>query len=190
MSAPSLRRVEGPPVSPPSMRSGSGSPSRFFELLRVLCEHEVEFVVIGGLAVNLHGYERATKDVDIVPEQSEDNLGRLWAALTELRASPKELIDFRPEEMPVDFSLRGLIDGGGNWVLETTLGRVDVMQWVKGVDRYEELRAGAIREELPEIGHPIWIAGLEDLITMKQEAGRDLDLIDITALRMAHGLEE
>lgn len=92
--------------------------------------------------------------------------------------------------MPVDFSLRGLIDGGGNWVLETTLGRVDVMQWVKGVDRYDELRAGAIREELPEIGHPIWIAGLEDLITMKQEAGRDLDLIDITALRMAHGLEE
>lgn len=190
MSAPSLPRVEGRPVSRTSMRSESESPSRFFALLRVLCEREVEFVVIGGLAVNLHGYERATKDVDVVPEQSEDNLGRLWAALTELEASPKELIDFRPEEMPVEFTPRGLIDGGGNWVLETRLGRIDVMQWVKGVDSYEELRAGAVREEMPEIGYPIWIAGLDDLITMKQEAGRDLDLIDITALRMAHGLEE
>jgi hypothetical protein len=91
--------------------------------------------------------------------------------------------------MPVSFSLEGLL-GGGNWALLTRFGRLDVMQWVAGVDSYEELRAGAVMDEPPEIGRPIWIAGRDDLITMKEEAGRPQDLIDIQALRMAEGLEE
>ena len=72
----------------------------------------------------------------------------------------------------------------------TRLGRVDVMQWVAGVDTYEELRANAASEDIPEVGGTVWFAGLDDLLTMKREAGRPQDLIDITALRMAHGLEE
>ena len=172
------------------MNAGNPYASRFFDLLRVLCEHKVDYVVIGGLAVNLHGYERATKDIDIVPEPSAANLVRLWAALSKVGAQPQEVADFRPDEMPVEFSLEGLIEGGGNWVLATTLGRIDVMQWVSGIESYDELRANAIRQDLPEVGLPIWIAGLDDLLTMKREAGRDLDLMDITALRMAHGLEE
>jgi hypothetical protein len=159
------------------------------EMLGVLREHDVEFVVIGGLAVILHGVVRATKDVDIVPEQSVENLARLWSALEALAAKPRELAEFRPEEMPMPFSLEGLIDGGGNWVLETTLGRLDVMQWVSGIDSYEELRAGAETDETPEAGS-ILFAGLDDLLAMKRAAGRDQDLMDITALRMAHGLEE
>jgi hypothetical protein len=169
---------------------GPHTPPRFFELLRVLCEHSVEFVLIGGFAVALHGYVRATKDIDIVPAGSPENLGRLWDALVELEAEPAGLTDFRPKEMPVDFSLNGLIDGGGNWALYTRLGRVDVMQWVQGVDGYDELRAGAERVDEPSIGYPIWVAGRDDLISMKEAAGRDIDRIDITALRMAHGLEE
>ena len=111
----------------------------------MLCSRNVEFVVIGGFAVILHGAERYTKDVDIVPEPSHENLSRLWEALVELEAQPAELPDFRPEEMPVEFSLAGLIEGGGNWVLHTRHGRVDVMQWVSGVESYEEL--------LPQFAH-------------------------------------
>lgn len=168
----------------------SESPLRYFSLLKVLCEHDVEFVVIGGVAVILHGVERATKDVDVVPEQSRENLARLWEALVDLDARPAEVKDFRPEEMPMPFSLDGLVEGGGNWVLTTRLGRVDVMQWVAGVDTYEELRANAATEDVPEVGATVWFAGLDDLLAMKREAGRDQDLMDITALRMAHGLEE
>lgn len=165
-------------------------PLEFFQALRVLREHDVEFVVIGGFAVILHGAERYTKDVDIVPEPSRENLARLWDALVELDAAPAELPDFRPEEMPVAFSLDGLVDGGGNWVLHTRHGRVDVMQWVSGVESYQVLRAGAIETFVPQIGATVWFAGLDDLLAMKREAGRDQDLMDITALRMAHGLEE
>lgn len=168
----------------------SESPLRYLPLLKVLRDQGVEFVVIGGFAVILHGVERATKDVDVVPEQSRENLARLWDALVELEARPAEVGDFRPQEMPMPFSLEGIVEGGGNWVLMTRLGRVDVMQWVPGVDTYEELRANAASEDIPEVGGTVWFAGLDDLLTMKREAGRPQDLIDITALRMAHGLEE
>lgn len=156
----------------------------------MLGDHEVEFVVIGGFAVILHGVERATKDVDVVPEQSRENLARLWDALVDLAAFPAEQPDFRPEEMPMPFTLDGLVEGAGNWALHTRLGRIDVMQWVSGVDSYAQLRANASSEHVPETGGTVWFAGLDDLIEMKREAGRPQDLIDITALRMAHGLEE
>jgi hypothetical protein len=169
---------------------GPETPARFFDLLRVLSDHHVEFVLIGGFAVALHGHVRATKDIDIVPERSRENLTRLWNALDELEAMPAELDDFRPEEMPVSFSLDGLIEGGGNWVLYTRLGRVDVMQSVTGVEDYGELRSGAVRVDGTEVGHPLWVAGIDDLISMKEAAGRDIDRFDITALRMAQGLEE
>jgi hypothetical protein len=51
-------------------------------------------------------------------------------------------------------------------------------------------RLWLVKAELPELGRPIWIAGRDDLVTMKQEAGRPQDLIDVQALRMAEGQEE
>jgi hypothetical protein len=165
-------------------------PSRFFELLAVLREHDVDFVLIGGFALAFHGAPRATKDIDVVPEPSPANLTQLWQALASVGAEPGGLEDFREEELPVHWSLEGLIEGGGNWIVNTDLGRVDVMQWVAGVEDYDALRRNAVEANVPEVGHPIWVAGFDDLVTMKEEAGRDQDRIDITALRMARGLEE
>lgn len=166
-------------------------PLDFYGLLRTLLEHDTEFVLIGGFALGFHGAPRGTKDVDIVPDPSPANMTRLWGALESLAAAPVEHADpaFRAEEMPVAFSLDGLLQGG-NWALDTRLGRLDLMLEVAGVESYEELRAQAVEAELPELGRPIWIAGRDDLITMKQEAGRPQDLIDVQALRMAEGLEE
>ena len=165
-------------------------PLRFFELLRALRAHDVEFVVIGGFALGFHGAGRATKDVDVVPKPGRENLSRLWSALEELEAEPQGLDDFRPEEMPVEWSLEGLIAGGGNWIVHTRFGRLDVMQWVEPFESYDELRANAVQEYVDEVGATILVAGLDDLIAMKEMAGRDQDLVDVTALRMAHGLEE
>jgi hypothetical protein len=163
----------------------------FYGLLRTLLEHDAEFVLIGGFALGFHGVPRGTKDVDIVPDPTYANITRLWEALESLEAAPVEHgdPDFRADEMPVAFTLEGLLEGG-NWALHTRLGRLDLMPEVSGVESYEELRAHAVQAELPELGRPIWIAGRDDLVTMKQEAGRPQDLIDVQALRMAEGLEE
>lgn len=167
----------------------ASAATRLFPLLAVLAEHEVEFVVIGGVAVNAHGVIRATKDVDVVPRSTPENLARLWDALATVDAKPGELEGFRPEEMPVPWTLRSLIEGEGNWILHTRLGRIDVMQSVAGADGYEDLVRNALSATPPEVGRPILFAGLDDLIAMKQEAGRDQDMMDVTALRLANGLE-
>jgi hypothetical protein len=153
-------------------------------ILRTLLAHDVEFVVIGGLAVGAHGYPRATKDVDVVPAPDGENLRRLHAALSELGAEPMEIGDLRPEELPVPFSPDGL-DTGGNWTLRTAAGRVDVMQWVPGIDDgYRQLRPGAIGVDVPGVGR-VRFAGYDDLVTMKRTAGRPEDELDLLRLERA-----
>jgi hypothetical protein len=154
-------------------------PLRPLELLRVLVEHDVDFLVIGGIAVAAHGYVRGTKDVDVIPQPSRENLGRLVNALVALGARP-ELGDFRPDEMPLELDLEGL-EQGGNWFLSTRYGRLDLMQSVEGARSYEQLRAAAI------VKGGVAYVGLDDLIAMKNAAGRDLDRIDIRALEEARG---
>jgi hypothetical protein len=150
-------------------------------ILSTLLAHEVEFVVIGGLAVGAHGYPRATKDVDLVPAPARENLRRLHTALSELDAEPLEIGDFRAEELPVPFAPDGL-DAGGNWALRTTAGRVDVLQWIPGIEGgYERLRASAIEDEVPGVGR-IAFAGYEDLAAMKRAAGRPQDEADLHEL--------
>jgi hypothetical protein len=171
---------------------GPATPPRFFELARTLCQHDVAFVLIGGFAVTLHGYIRATKDVDIVPDPGPANMSRLWDALSTLNARPAEFGEFRPQELPVPFTREGFVSGGGNWVIYTSLGRVDVMPYVESADgemSYDDLRENAVRVDLDEVGFPIWVASTADLIAMKEHANRDIDRIDLTALRMAQGEE-
>jgi hypothetical protein len=155
------------------------APLRPLELLGVLREHEVDFVVIGGIAVAAHGYVRATRDVDIIPAPGRHNLARLLEALIDLDAR-HDLGDRRPEEMPVELDLDGLAQGG-NWFLSTRLGRLDVMQALEGARSYDGMRARAVVKE------GIAYVGLDDLIALKDAAGRDVDRIDIRALEEARG---
>lgn len=157
-------------------------------ILRTLNTHAVAFVVIGGVAVAHHGYIRATKDIDIVPEPSDANLRRLWDALDELDAEPLALQDLRPEQLPEAFTREGLCKGG-NWDLSTTLGRIDVLQYVEGklegADDYEALVRSS--EETRFDFGVVRFVGYRDLVDLKTLAGRDQDLVDIRALREARG---
>lgn len=157
-------------------------------ILRALVEHDVEFVVIGGLAVAAHGYVRGTKDIDIVPNPARENLALLYEALVALAAEPIESGDFRPEEMPVAFDVDGL-SHGGNWALRTLRGRLDILQWATGFETYEALRSRALELDLRDVGCVLF-AGYGDLVAMKETAGRRQDHEDLQRLREARGLEE
>ncbi len=163
-------------------------PLRPLHLLAALRRHDVEFVVIGGYSLAAHRYVRATKDLDVVPAPSRANLERLLAALEDLDAEPLAVGDFKAHEVP-GLNLENL-EMGGNWLLRTRYGRLDVMQYVEGMKSYEHLRAGAITRELPGFDRPPLFAGLDDLIALKQAAGREQDLADIAELerrRQAEG---
>jgi len=157
------------------------------ELIAALADGEVEYVLIGGLAVGAHGFPRVTKDVDIVPAPEESNLRRLATVLRGIDARHFETGDFDPSEFPFDpLDASDLLEGG-NFVLATRLGRLDLMQWVPGVPgdwAFEHLARSAVETSLG--ARTVRVCSKKDLIAMKRAAGRPQDLVDLQELG-AHG---
>lgn len=146
------------------------------EILRVLAVHSVDFVVIGGIAVQAHGYIRWTKDLDIIVRPTTLNFSRLSEVLRELDAELRGSGTLKLTD-PHELRRAPLIP------VMTTSGPLDVVnvEHVAGGPRsYEVLRHAALVIELP--GSEVAVAGLSDLIRMKRAAGREHDLADIEAL--------
>lgn len=149
-------------------------------IIAALLEGEVDFIVIGGLAVVAHGHLRTTDDVDIVPAPDRENLSRLATVLDELDYEIWGTEEFDPSEL-VRPDLEGLL-AGWSWVLVTKHGGLDVMQVVQPDDLdYAALAAEAIVTHV--IGHEVRVCGYRHLLAMKQAAGRPQDLADLHALR-------
>lgn len=155
-------------------------------ILAELNREEVEFLVIGGVAVGFHGYVRATKDVDIVPAPDPANLERLARLLRRLNAQIEGAEEFEDDELPdpLDPEVLGL---GGNWVLRTRLGRFDIMQWIGEDALWEKLAPAAVEAEVD--GLTIRVVSYDDLVVLKEMAGRPEDLTDLQRLRQARGEE-
>ena len=153
-------------------------------ILERLAAAGVSHIVIGGVAVGFHGYVRATKDLDIVPAPDRQNLERLVAVLRALDAELDGAGDFDAAELPdpLDPDTLAL---GGNWVLQTRLGRFDVMQWLGQRELWEMLSPAAVEVDLE--GVPVKVASYDDLVTLKHQAGRPSDLEDLERLRQARG---
>lgn len=153
------------------------------DLLLVLSEAQVRFVVIGGVAVGVHGFVRATKDLDIVPDPDPGNLTRLARLLKEIKARQLGADEFSPEEFPYDPTDPAQLAEGANFRLDTTHGALDIMQWVPGIETdsaYRELIGQAI--EVAFRGTKIRVCGIEHLRTMKRTAARERDLMDLREL--------
>lgn len=153
-------------------------------LLAALVRGGVDFIVVGGYAVAAHGFPRATKDIDICPDPSDPNLRRLAAVLAELEA---ELIGMEEFTATAEFDLKPNLQGlemGGNWVLLTKHGRLDVMQHLDGLGEdgggWKELKPHAVTRTF--LGHQCLFCSYEDLVRMKAAAGREQDQVDLTTL--------
>jgi hypothetical protein len=153
------------------------------ELLLALRDADVRFVVIGGIAVGVHGYVRATKDLDIVPDPELANLARLASLLSAVGAQQVGAGEFAPEEFPYDPTDPEQLSHGANFRLETRLGPLDIMQWVAGIDE-DPAYAALVREAIavPFRDGPLLVCGLEHLRAMKRAAGREQDLLDLREL--------
>lgn len=154
-------------------------PVESTEILRVLVGHRVEFVVIGGIAVQTHGHLRTTKDLDVVPEPTRENWVRLAAALSELEAG---LRGVDAHLLGIDVTDPDHLEEGGNFTLDTKHGWLDVFppDLAKGAPPYPELRRGAVVVGIS--GVTVAVTGLDHLLSMKRAAGRPIDLEDIAVL--------
>jgi predicted nucleotidyltransferase len=153
------------------------------DLLLALAGAGVEFVVIGGVAVGVHGFIRATKDLDIVPAPQSENLERLARLLVEIQAQQAGVGEFSPDEFPYDPTDPVHLGEGANFRLETSLGPMDILQWVEGVDSelaYTQLAPHALSVTFR--GNEIRVCSLAHLRAMKRAAGRQQDLDDLKQL--------
>lgn len=152
-------------------------------LLRALQDAGVAYVLIGGFAVNFYGVIRPSKDLDIVPAGDSTNVERLATLLRAINARHVGLDDFDPREFPFDPTDPAELAEGANFRLETSLGDLDILQWVPGIDAdhaYAELAARGRRIEVD--GVELVVCSLADLRAMKEVAGRPRDLDDLARL--------
>jgi hypothetical protein len=110
------------------------TPLRLRDLLERLVEAEVQFVLVGGLAMNAWGYMRATQDVDVVPDPDRKNLEKLDALLTELGGR----VDVGGRLLDAD-SISTFLLPGDRTLVRTDLGQVDVLQGLPQIPRFDEL---------------------------------------------------
>ena len=142
-------------------------PDDFSEFLRLLDAHRVDYLLVGGFAVGLHGYPRATIDLDIWVQSVPDNAQRLVAALRAFGFDVPSLVPdlFLAPDSLVRFG--------------TPPFRIEIMTSIDGVT-YEACRANAIRASIDGVDVPV--ISLADLKTNKRAAGRHKDLADLDNL--------
>lgn len=152
------------------------SEPSFDQLLRRLASADVDFVVVGGLAVNAWGVVRGTKDVDVVVANDPDNLKRL----AEVAVAAGGHVQQGEAMLGTPISIAAALASGEQVAIETELGRLDVVQGLDGVPGYEDLRSRATEAEI--LGVKVAVCALEDLKAMKRAAGRTRDLADLEDL--------
>lgn len=136
----------------------------------------VDYVIVGGLAVGAHGVVRATRDLDLVPDEGVPNMDRLAACLSALGG-----------HHPIEGPLTGAgLARPASFKVRTDHGDVQVLNRMPGVPPFAQLRSDQIRVEIaPSVIAPV--CSLAHLRAMKRAAGRPRDHIDLAELSELHG---
>ena len=152
--------------NPPSPKE---TVSQFEKLLARIAAAGVDFAVVGGLAVILHGYERQTRDLDIIVHPDPENIRRLIAFLSTWGEG------WARELTPADFE--ALQEGSLRIMEEFDL------------DVFVKMRGRSLDDFRPRLRYlqsddvKIPVIAPEDLIHCKEASWRDKDKLDVSALR-------
>ena len=146
------------------------------ELFATLARHDVDYVTVGGIAIQAHGGQRLTQDLDVAVATSAENLERLASALADLDARVLGPDGRRSSSAPT----ASLLASSDLWHLITEHGALDIVTLPAHLGTFEEMRARAHETSLGDVIVPI--ADREDLLKMKRASGRPQDLADVEFL--------
>ncbi|MBS0212617.1 MAG: nucleotidyltransferase [Proteobacteria bacterium] len=134
----------------------------FKDFIRLLDEHDVHYMIVGGVAVNALGFVRMTEDIDFWLERSQENADKTLAALLEFGFG--------------EFTKDDLLDPKAVLMMGRPPNRIDLLTWISGCDfndcypRRTHALLGGVR---------IPLIALEDLLINKKASGRPKDLGDL-----------
>ncbi len=151
----------------------------FRAVVQMLNDANVRYVLIGGVAMRLHGSSYITDDVDVSYARDPENYAALVQALSEHRPHLRGVPADRPFVLDVR-TFRNTL----NLTLETDLGDFDLLGEVAGVNPFEDLWTRSLVMDLD--GLPARVASIDDLIAMKRAANRLKDrnhVLELEALR-------
>ena len=146
-------------------------------LFRSLGEHGVEYVLVGGVAMSLHGVVRATEDVDVFVRPTEENAARLRVALRSLW-DDDEIDGITAEDLGGRYPTIRYGPPDTDWA-------IDLLSRLGTRLRYDDLES----EESEIGGVPVRVATPRALYRMKRDTVRPIDRADAEALRLAFDLE-
>lgn len=138
------------------------------EMLQRLLDAGVEFLLVGAYALAVHGYPRATGDIDIWVRPSPDNARRVYATLATFGAPLQDVT-------PQDFSHPDVV-----FQIGVAPRRIDIMTGISGLD-FTEASRNASQVEIEALTIPV--LSRADLIANKEASGREKDLLDVKILR-------
>jgi len=147
-------------------------------LLAILVEHDVLFVVIGGLAGNLRGSPVVTHDLDVCYARDRENLERMARALGAMHARLRVAREEADLAFPLDWRALKL---GDSFTLGTDFGPLDILGTPSGTGGFNDLAPKATSFEIAD-DLIVKVASIDDLIRMKRAAARTKDIAQLEHL--------
>ena len=151
------------------------------EILREFQKQKVRYVLVGGIAMNLHGSLRNTADMDILVEMSDENLAKVVTILKKQGYRVKQPVDPMGIADPNIRSewINGKNMKAFNFYKDRELKEVDII-----IDTPVSYESASLKAEVIKIGDiRLPLISIDDLIKMKTHAGRDVDQLDIAELK-------
>ena len=152
-----------------------GTAKREFAAILVeLRRHQVDFIVVGGIAAGLEGVPGSTLDLDVVHSRQPDNIARLLRALDSLEATYRTRRELKPDESH--------LASPGHQLLMTRFGPLDILGTIGRSRSYDDLLPHTHELEVGE-GLRVRVLNLETLIAVKEEVAGERDLAVLPIMR-------
>jgi hypothetical protein len=149
-------------------------------IIRALNKAKVQYLLVGGLAVNAHGFVRLTRDIDIVLELEPANAANTLLAIGYKMSIPAAPEDFADAEIREGWRRNKEMVVLKLWSDEHRRTPIDIFVY-EPFAFTEELAAATILDVCPGVSAPV--VSMPTLLEMKRTAGRPQDLIDISELQ-------